>query len=367
MSELEDPNPRKRRKRVAVIGSSGIGKSTTALFLIRRLLQRRKTVVYKIKGAGSCVIFTTNGNGEDSSGTIELPGTTLETQIDALRRQETYYIIDPGVTKTNCNPEPNVKSRVIIVASPDERHWGGNSFPKDQPGWPGGLYWYFPPWSLAELRAAGSLLPSPISSEDIDKLFSVFGGIPRQVFNPEYSKQNSRILKQKVEALSEAQAKNLVSGRLDIHANFGADQPQGGIAIFNPTDDYEDVTICLASVSVQNLIRSHFMDAIWADLAIYPTPTAWQLLESYTSEAMMKTNEYTVRSCVGKSDALYAQTFQLELGGCASKSLQYDCSSAVKDGNDGVLFYSSSCTHPLYDMIFKHRLCHSSNDRSNTP
>ena len=40
-------------------------------------------------------------------------------------------------------------------------------------------------------------------------------------------------------------------------------------------------------------------------------------------------------------------------GGCTSKSFQYECSSAVKDGNDNVIFYSSNRQHPLYDMIFK--------------
>lgn len=347
LTELEDTDPEKIRKRVAVIGSPGIGKSTTALFFIRTLLQIKKTVVYKMKDFGCYVIFSPGGV------VTELPGNTPEEQIDALRRKETYYIIDPGKTKVNCNPNPNVKARVVIVASPDDRHWGGNDFSKDQPGWPGGLYWYFPAWTLPELRAAGAELSPPISSAVIEELFSVFGGVPRQVFSPRYEKQNREILKEKVEALSETQAKTLVSGRFNKHTGFGADQPQGGILIFLPTDDYEGVTVSLASISVRNWIRSTFMNAIWNDLALYPSPSAWQLLECYTIEAMMKTNEYTIRRSVGKSDASYAQTFQVELGGCTSQSLQSDCTSAVQNGDDLVLFYSSSPMHPLYDMIFK--------------
>ena len=148
IAELEDPDPQKIRKRVAVIGSPGVGKSTTALFLIRRLLEMTKTVVYRMKGtAGNYVIFNPH-NGSNSPVVTEVPGATPETGIPPLKNRETYFIIDPGVTTTNCNPDPNVKAKVLIVASPDERHWGGNTFPKDQPGWPGGLYWYFPPWSL---------------------------------------------------------------------------------------------------------------------------------------------------------------------------------------------------------------------------
>ena len=37
----------------------------------------------------------------------------------------TFYIVDPGKTKDNCNPPDFFQGQVIIVASPDEGHWGG--------------------------------------------------------------------------------------------------------------------------------------------------------------------------------------------------------------------------------------------------
>mmetsp|Transcript_16639 Transcript_16639/g.24603 ORF Transcript_16639/g.24603 Transcript_16639/m.24603 type:complete len:135 (+) Transcript_16639:216-620(+) len=78
LSELEDKNPQRIRKRVAVIGSPGIGKSTTALFVIRKLLELKKTVVYKIKDEGCYVIFTPN---RDSPVVTGVPGTTPETEL----------------------------------------------------------------------------------------------------------------------------------------------------------------------------------------------------------------------------------------------------------------------------------------------
>mmetsp|Transcript_8817 Transcript_8817/g.14646 ORF Transcript_8817/g.14646 Transcript_8817/m.14646 type:complete len:84 (-) Transcript_8817:347-598(-) len=43
INQLEDPE---QRDRVAVVGTPGIGKSTTSVYLIKRLLALEKTVVY---------------------------------------------------------------------------------------------------------------------------------------------------------------------------------------------------------------------------------------------------------------------------------------------------------------------------------
>lgn len=80
------------------------------------------------------------------------------TRIPSLSQTETYYFVDPGETKTTCNPSKMVTARLIIVASPDERHWGGTSFEKDDQQGLGGFIRYFPLWSLAQLTAASTAL-----------------------------------------------------------------------------------------------------------------------------------------------------------------------------------------------------------------
>ena len=356
VAELE--NPSETRNRMVSIGSPGIGKSTTALFLIRKLLYMGLTVVFMMKGEGLIVQFKPNGDKVTGANDVDVeifPETTPKWEIASLLDQRTYYIVDPGMTKENCNPPGRVNAKVIIVASPDERHWGGNSFPKDEPGFPGGFYRYFPPWTLMELQAAAQeiLNLGPVQSQEIERQFSVFGGIPRHVFKLSEAAENEQILEQRIRALSPTQARNLISGFFPLHAKFGADQPQGGITIFTPKRSFKGVTVSLASDSVRGWVRSFFMDNIWSDLALYPTPTAWQLLESYMMEALEKTNQYTVRKCVGKNENQYSHVFTVQLGGCASKSFQMDCTDAVFDGADNVLFYSSDSTHPLYDMVYK--------------
>jgi hypothetical protein len=108
-----------------------------------------------------------------------------------------------------------------------------------------------------------------------------------------------------------------------------------------------------ASAKVVELIREVYMDTVWDDLATYGSPIAWQLLESYVSESLHGTKDYVTRPCVGKSDDLYSQEDTANLGGYTSRSLKSDCTAAVRDGHDRVLYYSSNRFHPLYDMIFK--------------
>ena len=71
------------------------------------------------------------------------------------------------------------------------------------------------------------------------------------------------------------------------------------------------------------------------------------------SEALCGTNDYVTRPCVGKSDPGYSNEGTTTIGGCTSKSFKSDCTTAVRDGDDLVLYYSSNRFHPLYDMIFK--------------
>lgn len=43
---------------------------------------------------------------------------------DELSKPSVYYVVDPGLTKDSCNPNIDFKGKVIIIASPDDGHWG---------------------------------------------------------------------------------------------------------------------------------------------------------------------------------------------------------------------------------------------------
>mmetsp|Transcript_11453 Transcript_11453/g.16314 ORF Transcript_11453/g.16314 Transcript_11453/m.16314 type:complete len:263 (+) Transcript_11453:1872-2660(+) len=152
LNEAEQENT---STRFAVVGSPGIGKSTTVAFAIRLLLLQEKTVVYKYRtpdNTGYYIQFKPETSSAESGETMKnssssetgdrhnsipkveihlFPEDTKTSEIPSLLDPETYYIVNPGKTKTSCDPGPFVVCRVIIVASPDEQHWGGSAFEKD--------------------------------------------------------------------------------------------------------------------------------------------------------------------------------------------------------------------------------------------
>ena len=343
------------KRRAAAVGTPGIGKSTTASFAIRLLLQQEKTVVYLHRttdGSGYYIQFTPQEEGQID---VELiPEKTSPSEIPSLYDPETYYVVDPGKTKTSCDPAPMVAARVIIIASPDDRHWGGSAFEKNDQSGLGGYLLYFPSWTLPQLEAGSSEL-SGVQFQDgeVAELYSIFGGVPRHVFFPGFKEEKVKELKRKVEALSDKNLRDLVTGQLNRHSGFGADQPGGGVVEFVACDNHTDVELKLASSSILKWVRIRFMDSIWIPMATYPSPISWQLLEDYMLYALQEAIQYTTRPCVSKTDATYNNLTAQRLGQCTGMSLAADCTSAVLNGAALTVFYSSDRSHPLYDMIYK--------------
>jgi hypothetical protein len=207
---------------------------------------------------------------------------------------------------------------------------------------------------LTQLTVGSSeVLDETFVPGQIAQLYGIFGGIPRQVFDPDQAGGNEIQLKNKVNNVSSDDLKSWISGFVDIHAGFGADQPHGGIILFKPTPDFQNVHLELASQKISEWVRQRLLTNIWIELATYPTPIAWQLLEQYMQAALRRVNTYSTRPCVGISDHRYVNITQINLGGCNDSSVQIDCTSAVQTGANNVLYYSSSRSHPLYDMIYK--------------
>ena len=342
-------------KRVAAVGTPGVGKSTTASFAIRLLLQQGKTVVYLHRtadGSGYYIQFSPSEEGQFDTELI--PEKTSPTEIPSLYDPESYYLVDPGKTETTCDPAPMVAARVIIVASPDESHWGGSDFEKNDQTGLGGSFLYFPSWDLPQLEAGSNELSGvQFQNGQVAALYAVFGGVPRHVFFPALKERKEKELKRKVDALSDKNLRDLVTGQLNRHSGFGANQPGGGVVEFVPCDNFMDVELKLASSSILRWVRIRFMNSIWIPMATYPSPVSWQLLEDYMLYALQNDNQYTTRTCVSKTDAAYTTLVNHVLGQCTGKSLAADCTSSVLVGPDLTVFYSSDRLHPLYDMIYK--------------
>lgn len=95
--------------RITVVGTPGIGKSTTVSLAIRLVLLQRETVVYLHRTldreAYYIEFISLENHNDEHEVQIELHSEKLSaTQIPSLSQTETYYFVDPGETKTSCNP-----------------------------------------------------------------------------------------------------------------------------------------------------------------------------------------------------------------------------------------------------------------------
>jgi hypothetical protein len=109
--------------RVCAVGSPGIGKTTSTFVLIRLLLLRGICVVHHIcrkNTTGWIYEFRPREPNEQLSPpyicSVHEEMKLLE--IPSLGERDTYYVVDPGPTTRDCNPDDYFPARVIIVSSP---------------------------------------------------------------------------------------------------------------------------------------------------------------------------------------------------------------------------------------------------------
>jgi hypothetical protein len=174
---------RNRRYRIVAVGASGIGKTTSTPLLIRKLLSKDNTVVVYLlrtkSGLGWYYEFVAKGGIYTAN---VYPERLSVWSIKSLKTRATYYIVDPGNTNDGCQQDLTFMPKLIIVASPDERHWGGENFFRGRCDVAG--FWRdFPVWSEDELIAARQQIRPGLTKEKLLERYKVFGGCPRQIFD----------------------------------------------------------------------------------------------------------------------------------------------------------------------------------------
>ena len=175
------------RYRVCAIGTPGIGKTYTTPLLLRMLLLQRSTVVYIRRSDDRTswfYEFVPKPDGEMNVTVNVYPeaSNNLPKKIPSLKKNTTYYVVDPGVCNENCNPGEIFKPRVIIISSPNEQHWGGKNFQKLNSKQVG-VFQYYPLWSYSEVRR-GLVHFTPavrFSSEQLAERYRQVGGVPRNL------------------------------------------------------------------------------------------------------------------------------------------------------------------------------------------
>jgi hypothetical protein len=264
------------RYRVCAVGSSGIGKSSCTPVLIRMLLKRKATVVYHIRSLEKDLFyyeFIPNANGTVT--TRLYPEDEGICNIASLNSKSTYYVVDPSQTEDSCNPASDFQAKVIIVASPDSRHWGDGEFRKAR-GTVMGFFKYFPVWELSELLAARMFFLSPISEEEVVvQRYSKIGGFPPHIFFYDCQSMQSwfDVLLRNQETYMNKLTLEQVT-RIARHEEIFLDptsqwQPRGNLLTYTKSrnDDYtfDVATVAFASPLVKQKIYTKFKKDLGAE------------------------------------------------------------------------------------------------------
>jgi hypothetical protein len=336
--------------RVCAVGSPGIGKTTCTPVLIRMLLKQLNTVVYLIRSVEKTRFyyeFIPNANG--SVATNVYPEKEGRSNIASLNSESTYYVVDPGKTKDSCDPSSTFEAKVMIVASPDSRHWGDSMFSKAFHSVMGFLK-YFPVWELCELLAARTFFAESIAEEVVLQRYSEVGGVPGYIFASQI--RFNAILKQQgrnINALTWEQVEKIA--KIEV-------EPKGDLLVYmkSPNDEtFKKDTVVLASPLVEQKVYTKFKKQLWA-VMLTAGPEGWKIIEAIARDSMVqeKKEEFLCRPCVGKNNTLYDKTFTKMLGGCADIRLVLDMVEAAKaENNTNVLFHSVDRYQKLIDFIYR--------------
>ncbi len=202
--------------RVCAVGTPGIGKTSSTCILLRLLLIQQKTVLYRVRTNQNGFIYMFTHTSEGLTDVKVFRENDFDRYDENINQLSTYYIVDPGKTKDDCNLPDDFRGKVIIVASPDERHWGASEFVKRRGRNSGGTRRYLPVWTLPELMEALPVFGTcdgvslGLTKEDIKDRFQRFGGVPRYVFASRSAYEDQLSAQDEaLEALSENDAMRL--------------------------------------------------------------------------------------------------------------------------------------------------------------
>jgi hypothetical protein len=363
ISAVETPG---KNYRVCAIGSPGIGKTTSTFVLLHMLLIQGRCVVYHVcRPAANGYMYefrsrTTNDTPLSSPYICKVHNEANLWQIPSLRERGTFYVVDPGQTSRDCVPSDDFLPRIIVVSSPNAVHWGGEKFTKprrDIVTISGGLFFYYPLWSWAELRQARELLNTggevDLSLEEMSERFPAVGGVPRHLWMPK-TDYDIYVVRQAlaVNRLSTLQTEKIAMGHWDLLVSNDSDQPKSAIIGYKKGSDFRHPEIGPISLLIRQKVFEQHLVNTWNTVCNRPNPgTAF---EEYTWLLMIgdKKRSMKSRACVGRRHVKAYLTFDdVELGGCKDLQKVDELITAARD-EPGTLFLPSNDQEEFIDFVY---------------
>ena len=354
------------RYRVCAVGTPGIGKAKTTPLLLRMLLLQRSTVVY-IRRSDDCSSwfyeFVPTPDGEPLEVIVNVyPEESIKSpKIASLSKTSTYYVIDPGKSKDSCDPKDDFQARVIIISSPNEKHWGAGEFEKDYAEQTG-IFLFYPLWELSELqRGLEYFYPARLSAQQLSERFRQVGGVPRHLFALE--KVYKRILQRQevaVDMIEEKQVSKIVKGTMDPMGLFGPNSPKSAVigielVIKNNFTERKAVPI---STAVAELVFFQYIQTLWNDMVDNERPLVF---ESYLRTVLTKSRYEISLQGIQERGTRTAGRPPVEppstIGGYSRIQIvpkgQRISIAAIDNPEANILFYSSDPQYELIDFVCK--------------
>ena len=351
--------------RVCALGTSGIGKTTSTCILIRLLLENKHIVLYHVRSYAKdefVYMFTFL----ESTGEIDVqvvPEDQFRHMKPEFNNPSIYYVVDPGDTFDRCNPPVKYKGKVIIVTSPDDRHWGGTTFRKKRRV--SGTFRYYPVWEIHELLSARIFFESTLSEEDIIDRFEQVGGIPRNIF---CSKDEFLdILEDQALAINDLtneQVQRLTLDNVNSAQTLGSGQPKSAIMVYkSPQRNFKDVTVSVASRRVARILVEMKMNFLWnviIEKGGSRGSTSWLSFEIYCHNLMTSGDvrsffDYKYHDGASLCLATNNRGLPLQLGNCTNikQTTESLIVAAMQKDSENVIFHSTNTQYPLIDFLYR--------------
>ena len=362
IDRVEIVNPQ-RRYRVCAVGTPGIGKTFTTPLLLRMLLLKNSTVVYIRRSPErkswyyefipTSAGYAVNVYPEASKDPFDFP---------SLEEPSAYYVVDPGKSKVSCDPLEDFEARVIIISSPNDRHWGGGEFRKLRGG-QRGIFHYYPLWNLNEVLCGLDYLSpnvTTVSPQQVAERYRQVGGVPRNLFEDELNYR--KLLEDQENAaaeVTEEQAKRIVSGKLDPMGNLNSAFPKSAVVGIALADNdhgafTERKTVPISAAVAEQVFLKH-ITTLWNDMVDNERPLVF---ESYLRTVLTrKKYEIDVRNLTEQGERTFEQSEKpSKIGGYSGIQIVSGGSivkAAKESPTANILFYSSNPRYPLIDFACK--------------
>jgi hypothetical protein len=355
---VDDPRKNVRPRRVAAVGTSGIGKTSSTAILIRVLLEKRMTVVYLIREPNAkgwyYEIVPTDGRYEVKV----YPESVDPDDILSLEHATTYFIVDPGATKDDCNVSPRYSHKVIIVASPDSRHWGHREFWNYRDGGEG-VFVYYPVWPLEELLAARPVLFPELNEAEVKKRYRLFGGVPRNIRSAPVALLEKQ--RRAVDTLTSTELDEIATGKFSILHSYDPNLSISSLITYDlPLDKdgrrverFDECKVILVSPAVEENVAAAKSLHLWKFFV--SDPEAGYMLGPYLRSLFVDTKKKEMTFDIGDEciDCKIFCEVNVVIPCCKDVQLVSNLVVGLADAEPLVLLHSTDPSYSWIDFVFK--------------